>query len=163
MTDEKPDSLWEDEPPPTAEELAESARLRDELEDPGSKDEGVEYARALRFAVSPKAIEARTHQKILDATVGKPRGKSSTKMVWYPIGMVVAAAAALVLVAVNMVGGPSSAPSSATADLSKPHTSQDLFPTPFPREGETSKRVDAIVSSRERELRKNRYSKWGVH
>lgn len=150
MTERHPD--WENDPdaPPTDDELKESERLRRELDDKGSRYPDAELARALHLAVAPRPIDELSHRRVLDRAV--PRR--------YPVVLVsFAAAAAVVIAAVSMQNSAAPVPSAA---LVQPHTTQSLFAEPFKREGETSKRVDAIVASRVRELRQNRYARWGV-
>lgn len=157
MTDDPkkilPEGWPEDEPPPTEEELTESARLREELEDPGSKHRDVELMRAMRMATSPKPIDQVAHKKLLDRVVPRPRA------VWYPIGLALSAAAAVALLTINL--RPSMAPAP-TANLLRARTTSTMFDAPFPKEGETSKRVDAIALARGRDLRANKWAKWGV-
>lgn len=145
---------WEDDPdaPPSAEELAAAESLRDELEDPSSKHADVELARGLRHATNPKPIDQLAHRRILDRVVPRPRA------IWYPIGLALSAAAAVALVTMNL---RPSAPAS-TANLIRVHSTQQLFDAPFPVEGQTSKRMDTIVASRSRDLRANKWAKWGV-
>jgi hypothetical protein len=148
---------WNDEhePPPTEEELAESARLRRGLELSDSKHPDVELARALRHAVDPRPLDELSHRRILDRTVPKHTYR------WYQRTEVYIAfaAAAAVLIAVVSLRAQSAPPSAA---LVQPHSTQALFKDAFPREGDTSKRMDAIVASRNRDLRSNRYARWGV-
>lgn len=141
---------WETDPdaPPTDDELKESERLRRELEDKHSAHPDAQLARALHLAVAPRPIDELSHRRILDGTV--PRR--------YPVVLVsFAAAAAVAIGAVSL-----QEPAPPRALLVQPHTTQALFAEPFKREGDTSKRVDAIVASRGRDLRANRYARWGV-
>src|SRR5262249_51203450 len=126
--------------------------LREELEDPGSNHRDVELMRAMRMATKPKALDQIAHKKLLDRVVPRPRA------VWYPIGLALSAAAAVAILAINV--RPTMAPPQAT--LLRTRTTSDLFDAPFPKEGETSKRVDAIALARGRDLRANKWSKWGV-
>jgi hypothetical protein len=143
---------WNDElePPPTQEELAESERLRRELENKDSAHPDAQLARALHLAVNPRPIDQLTHRRILDRVV--PRRTAAPYFVAF-------AAAAAVLIAFFSLRVQQPAP---TASLVQPHTTQALFKDAFPREGDTSKRMDAIVASRTRDLRSNRYARWGV-
>jgi hypothetical protein len=138
--------------PPTEEELIESERLRQALEDGTSTHPDAELARALRHAIDPRPLDELTHRRILDRAV--PRRQ------WYrrpEIFVGFAAAAAIVIAATSL-----QRPTAPAASLVTPHTTQALFNEPFAREGETSKRMDAIVASRNRDLRANRYARWGV-
>jgi hypothetical protein len=139
-------------PPPTEQERAESERLRRALEDPRASHPGAELARALRAAVDPRPIDELSHRRILDRAVPKKARRVE-------VAMLFAAAAALVIGAVALGSRKHEAPGLA---LVKPHTTQGLFTEPFPREGKTSARVDAIALSRGRELRQNRWARWGL-
>lgn len=150
MVERHPD--WENDPdaPATEEELKESERLRRELDDKSSSHPDAELARALHLAVAPRPIDELSHRRILDRAV--PRRVAAPAIL-----VAFAAAAAVVVAAVSM-----NKPAPARAALVQPHTTQALFSEPFKREGDTSKRVDAILASRSRDLRANRYARWGV-
>ncbi|MBI2391315.1 MAG: hypothetical protein HYV09_17125 [Deltaproteobacteria bacterium] len=159
MVDDPNKPPWDDvEPPPTEEELAESERLRQALEEPRSAHPDAELARALRHAVDPRPLDELSHRRILDRFAPKRRR--------FEIGVVLAAAAAVLVAFVALQPrrevSTQTRREAPTAALIKPHTTQALFAEPFPREGETSKRVDAIALSRGRDLRNNRWAKWGV-
>jgi hypothetical protein len=145
---------WEDDPdaPPSADEIAESERLRQELDDPSSKHPDVALMRALRHAVEPRPIEAATHARILERVVPKP--KRSTSFYYLLGGLAAAAGVVLYLQSASRLN----APQAMALELVKPHQSTE----PLPKEGVGSIRVDTIVASRARDLRKNRYAKWGV-
>ncbi|MEO7092837.1 MAG: hypothetical protein ABI175_06270 [Polyangiales bacterium] len=172
MTDEenkKPaetrDDAWLDDPdaPPSAEELAESERLRQELEDPGSTHRDVLLARELRLVVAPKPLEAATHRRILARVLGEPASAQRRTTLWITGGAL--AAAAGVLFVMTTVGQERSAPAPADdlgASLAHVRSADDLFTQPFPREQLTSQRIDIIAEARGRDLRANRYAKWGV-
>jgi hypothetical protein len=146
--------------PATPEEVAESERLREELEDPGSKHPDVLLARSLRHAVAPRAIEAATHRKILDRTLGETRAKRMQAL-W--IGVFAAAAAiALLVLPVGKQSDSGGAPD-VSAGLIRVHAADDLFVEPFPEGQHTSARIDRIASARGRDLRSNHFAKWGVH
>jgi len=157
-TDKSPkgESSWEDDPdaPPSAEEIAESERLRRELDDPSSKHPDVALMHALRHAVEPRAIEHATHMRILDRVVPKP--KRSTTFYYLLGGLAAAAGVVLYMQTASHKSGP--APHASALGLVKPHHSTEVLP----KEGAGSVRVDTIVASRARDLRANRYAKWGV-
>ncbi len=147
MVERHPD--WENDPdaPPTDDELKESERLRRELEDVRSSHPDAELARALHLAVAPRPLDQLSHRRILERAVPKR----------YPVVLVAfAAAAAAVIAAVSL-----QRPEPPRAALVHPHTTQALFKEPFKSE-DASKRVDAIMASRSRDLRANRYARWGV-
>jgi hypothetical protein len=160
------DDAWLDDPdaPPSAEELAESERLRQELEDPGSTHKDVLLARELRLVVAPKRLEAATHRRILDRVLGDPASAQRRTTLWITGGAL--AAAAGVLLVMTTLGRDGSAPA-ATADdygasLAHVRSTDELFSQPFPKEQLTSQRIDIIAEARARDLRANRYAKWGV-
>jgi hypothetical protein len=65
----------------------------------------------------------------------------------------------------NRQSSPTSneAPTSAYgASLVHAHPADDLFDAKFPLEQATSERVDIIAAARARDLRANRFTKWGV-
>jgi hypothetical protein len=154
------DRALEADAPATPEEIAESERLREELEDPGSKHPDVLLARSLRHAVAPRAIEAATHRKILDRILGETRAKRM-QVLW--VGVFAAAAAiALMVLPMGKQSDSGGAPD-VSAGLIRVHAADDLFAEPFPEGQHTSARIDRIASARGRDLRSNHFAKWGVH
>ena len=172
---------WLDDPdaPASEEELAASERLREELDDPGSKDPDVELIRALRHVDHPRAIEAATHKKILARALDAAKGESNVTQlprrrgplnVWYPIGALVAAAA-VALVATSVIkGGRGGASSTGAPDrsmaagvgLAVSRPADELFEGGFPKDQRSSERMDIIAEARGRDLRANMYARWGV-
>ena len=152
--------LSEDDAAPTPEEIAESERLREELDDPGSQHPDVLLARSLRHAVAPKPIEAATHRKILDRVLPESRPR---RVQTFVLASVFAAAAAIALAIIPLrKGDESSIGPDVSAGLVHVHAADDLFAEPFPKEQLTSARIDRIASARTRDLRSNRFAKWGV-
>lgn len=154
MVDDSNKPPWDESlgPPPTEEELAESERLRQALEDSRSSHRDAELARALRNAVDPRPLDELSHRRILDRVVPRQSRFATVTVIF--------AAAAVFLVAVfALQGRKADAPAAA---LIQPHTTQALFSEPFPREGQTSARIDAIATSRGRDLRQNKWAKWGL-
>ena len=156
------EAAWLEDPdaPAREEEIAASDRLREELDDPSSKHPDVELMRSLRNAVEPRAIEAATHKRVLDSVLPPVAHRRSQALYWIAGGL--AAAAGVVLVAQNVDRGGRHTPTASMSDLARPHSTGELFTEPFPKEGKTSQRLDTIVASRGRDLRHNRYAKWGV-
>lgn len=159
---------WDDDPdaPPSAEELAESERLREALDNPMLEHPDAELARALHLAVAPKPIDVVAHKKILSRVVHDPVAAQRRTTLWV-FGGAIAAAAAVVLAvtALPTRNDANQAPSAAAAampNLVPTHSTDDLFVAPFPKEQHTSERIDIIAEARMRDLRKNRYSLWGV-
>lgn len=148
--------------PPTPEEIVESERLREELEDPGSTHPDVLLARALRVAVAPRPIEVATHRKILDRALGETRSRG-VQVAWIGAVFAAAAAIALALIPLRPMSDQSPTPDEYGASLVHVHSVDDLFAEPFPKEQLTSARIDRIAEARARDLRKNRFAKWGVH
>lgn len=139
-------------PPPTEEELAESERLRQALDDPRSQHRDAELARALRNVVDPRPLDELSHRRILDRALPKRPQRVE-------IAALFAVAAAFLFAAFALSPRKEAAPMAA---LVRPHTTQALFTEPFPREGQTSARIDAIALSRGRELRQNKWTRWGL-
>ena len=163
MADDKREFHDDPDAPPSAEELAASERLREALEDRSSSHADAELARSLKHAVAPRALEAATHRKILDRTVPSSRARTS---VFYLAGALAAAAAIALLF--NTVETTRDAPTAAmqseaaSGSLTRVHSSDELFVAPFPKDQPTSERIDKIALSRARDLRANRYARWGV-
>jgi hypothetical protein len=155
---------WLDDPdaPPSEDELAASARLRDAL---AAAEAGravdhpdLELAGALRAAVDPRPLDDLSHRRLLDRAV--PRRRVAA----FFVGSGLVAAAASVLLAVNVTTRSASPPPAAAvvSPMAPSRSSEELFAGPFPKEGETSQRIDAIAASRARDLRNNRWARWGV-
>jgi hypothetical protein len=140
--------------PPTAEEIAESERLRRALEGEGDHAH-LDLARALRAASHPEP-PARAIR------IPEPR----PRVIYVAFGaattlLAAAAALALVIGSVSRQDPAPAAQKAAPAALSTSRSSTALFQEPFTLEGTTA-RMDRITSTRERELRQNRYLAWGV-
>ncbi|MFO0659336.1 MAG: hypothetical protein U0165_05835 [Polyangiaceae bacterium] len=151
---ENPPSAWLDDPdaPPTAEELAMLAALGDGLD-----ENETQLADALRAAHSPPELPLEVNEKlILQATAKmKPRGQL-IRVAFGAASTVLALAAAYALVV-----KPSLQMTSAS-ELAHCRSTQELFAEPFPRTGGSSSRIEKISASRERDLRENRFARWGV-
>ncbi len=106
--------------PPSEEEVRESERLREALDDPSKEHEGAELLRAVKNAAEPKALA----KDDLEAAVerGLARDKASGGVVIrvaFGVGLILAAAAAIVF----FVGrGPVAPPALAHA-----RSTQELF------------------------------------
>jgi hypothetical protein len=174
-------AAWDDpDAPPTPEEIAASERLRDALEAPGFRfdprdhaedaaEVNAELARALRVAVDPRPLAAADHRAILDRTLGAGAlrvGAQRRATVAVLFGGLAAAAAVLLAVTTIRLapqGDRSAAsPLGAPGTLAVPRSTEALFDAPFPKEERTSARVDRIARARARDLRDNRYARWGV-
>lgn len=155
---------------PSEEEVRESARLRQALENDDGGHPDVELARVLRSAVKPSAPRT-------EAAVDPSRAPRATgRVIYATFGAVALAAAAGFAL---LVAGPRSAPVASRTPsapaavemtagaVARPgrllpsRTTGDLFSERFTTGG-TTERVDRIALAREHELRDNLYAKWGV-
>lgn len=154
-----PEGVADDlDPPPSAQELAEAQRLARALE--GQEEHLLApFAEALRAAHAPAPLDpARNEELIVQALADAQRGGqvlSFRTRRWAWVGLL-AAAACLALVLGRSLRRP--VPVALTASRS----TQELFTEQFPRQGGHSARVDRISEARSRELRENRFARWGV-
>lgn len=171
-------AAWDDpDAPPTPEEIAASERLRDALDAPGFRfdprdqaedaaDVNAELARALRVAVDPRPLAAADHRVILDRALGagaRRVGAQRRATVAVLFGGLAAAAAVLLAVsAIRLAPQGDRAAVRQLPALAVPRSTEALFDAPFPKEERTSARVDRIARARARDLRDNRYARWGV-
>jgi hypothetical protein len=150
--------------PPTDEEIAESARLRDAL-DGNASHASADLARALRAAASPPALRALDAERVASQIFGR-RSARGRKLVVVAFGT--AATAALALAASwFLVIGPA-LDSDAGVELAQraeqlavSRSTAGMFTEKF-ESGATTARVDRIALARSRDLRSNRYALWGV-
>lgn len=153
--------------PATEDELAESARLRDALEQGGAHGDSATLA-ALRVAFQGAPHDAPDLEPALrQALAARPRRPNVVYALFGGASAVLAVAAAVVL----FVGGSRSeeAPlasraedaSAATGDYARPRSTAPLFTDGF-QTVDTTARMDLIANARGRDLRDNRYAAWGV-
>jgi len=143
--------------PPSEEELAESARLREAL-DGKVEDANADLLRAVALAHEPRALDPAENERLVDKALAtaKPRRGTVIRVVF---GFsAVAAIAASVLV---YLSGQTSTPT-ARVELVPVRSTQALFDKPFESRSSASARIDRIALSREGDLRENRFAKWGV-
>ena len=76
--------------------------------------------------------------------------------------MAAAAGVLFMLTTVDREGAPAASAEDVGASLAHVRSTDELFPAPFPKEQLTSQRIDRIAEARSRDLRANRYAKWGV-
>ena len=138
--------------PPTEAELADSVRLREALEG-GLDHPGAELAKSLRASWDPSELE-RGDQLLSSAVASRARGKL-VRVAFGGAAALLALAAGLVLV----IGGISR--TGRVETLAASRTTSGLFSGKFLLR-ETSGRVDAIAQARSRDLRENRFARWGV-
>lgn len=153
---------------PSAEELAESARLRDALSS-GSPHEDADVLRALRAPfmdrVEQAALDRALAAAMSDATQPnvqlevKRRGKVVIAL--FGGASALLAAAAVVALLLAPAAQRSASESREPAGLLKTRSTVDLFEQPF-ETGATTARIDAIAVARSRDLRDNRYTSWRV-
>lgn len=153
--------------PASEAELAESARLRDALEQGGSHED-VAALGALRHAFQePLELESNLDRAMLQALAAPAplRKQPQSNVVYAAFGAAGAAlaAAAVAVLFLGTVSGSDPAPSAATQEglFAMPRSTTPLFSERF-ETGDTTARMDAIASARSRELRGNRYAAWGV-
>ncbi len=150
--------------PPSAEEVAESARLREALAGRGDHAD-LPLVRALAAAAEPERQPADA-ARLAALVAREPASSTKTGRVIYvafgAVSAALAAAAALVLVVGSLTRKAEPAAALATpAALATSRSSAPLFDDRFTTEATTA-RIDRITSVRERELRQNRYVAWGV-
>lgn len=149
--------------PPNQEELVESARLRDAL-DQGRPHEDQALLTALRSAAEPRddqaAVENAMRGVLRDEDRGA-KGASGRGNVIYAVfggASALLAAAAVLTLFIGTAAKEAPAPS---ADYAKPRSTAPLFSERFDTQNTTA-RMDLIASERSRDLRDNRYASWGV-
>jgi hypothetical protein len=160
----KNDSDLAPEAPPTEAELASAASLRNALErgrPDGPGDADWEMLEAIRAAADPSPLSEERQRRILEeALANKPRGK----VIYFAFGGV-ATMAAMAAVLALVVKSPAMHPevaSAASPAMALSRSTAELFPDGIPAKGGTSDRVDRIAYARARDLRENRFSRWGV-
>jgi len=142
--------------PATDDEIRESARLRQALDQGDMAHPDAALARALKNAVEPAALRPDALPES-----GKRPSAGRGRVIYATFGAVALAAAAAFAL---FVSRPREAPSAAVAARSKLLASRptsELFAERF-EPGSSTERIDRIASARERDLRDNRYALWGV-
>jgi hypothetical protein len=140
--------------PPSEEEIRESERLREALEDPSKESAEADLLRAVKNAAAPKALAKDDLEAAVDRGLARERSSGVVIRVAFGAGLIVAAAAAIVF----FVGrGPV-----ATPELARARSTQELFTERFEARGGESARIDRIAIARAADLRDNRFARWGV-
>jgi len=151
--------------PPSEAEVAAALELRRSLDQgrpgPGGNADW-ELVEAVRAAASPTAISEARHRRILENALSrKPRGR----VIYLAFGGVASLAAMAAALAI-VVKGPEREPVAVRAFPESPmavsRSTVELFRAGIPAEGSTSDRVDRIAYARARDLRENRFARWGV-
>jgi hypothetical protein len=156
-----------DEAATTAAEREGADRLRAELEGAAPRALSAPL-HALRLAARPTEIAPDRNEVLIAAAFRTARGRMAVVRRIAPVTMAalasVAALAAGVALSVGKAPAPPEGAGAATAALIRARSAEDLFDpaTPFPRSGEESARVDRIAGARARDLRRNRFTSWGV-
>jgi hypothetical protein len=144
--------------PASDDEIRESERLRRALEDDDSNDADARLARALRSATAPEPLTEPAAER---ARTKLRRGGGRARVVYVAFGAAaLALAAAFALIVARPAGAPSAARATGTT-LATSRPTGDLFRDRF-EPGQTTDRIDRIALARERDLRDNRYTLWGV-
>ncbi len=166
MSNQKPPDRPEPEDPPSAEELAAAEALRRALERgkaSRTRDPDWDLVEAIRAAAAPSSLPSGRQREILDAAMAT---RSRGRVIYLAFGSVAAMAAALALVVraryEDSAHSPAVAAAYAPAAMAVSRSAADLFPEGIPKAGGTSDRVDRIAYARARDLRENRFARWGV-
>jgi hypothetical protein len=143
--------------PPSEEEVRESERLRQALDDPSKEHRDAELLRAVKHAaaptpIAPKDLDASIERAILRAE--RERSRGVVIRVVFGAGATLAIAAAIVLV----IGRSPTA----STELAHARSTQPLFSARFESRGGESARIDRIAVARAADLRENHFARWGV-
>lgn len=142
--------------PPSEEEIRESQRLRDALEDASKESADADLLRAVKHAAEPKPIAKTDLDAAVKSGISRGERKSGGVVIRVAFGasVFIAAAAAIVF----FVGrGPAQAP-----ELAHARSTQPLFTERFESHGGESARIDRIAVARAADLRENHFARWGV-
>jgi hypothetical protein len=172
-----------DEPPPTAEEIAESQRLRDALEGKGSHALA-ELAGDLRAAAKPPRVDPHTHGRIVEKArearvvsladrraVNRRRAGAAAGVVGSALAL---AAGFLMFVQTRGEAPVNTAAQQApivvdtgeerarAVEVAASRSTMELFDEPFEAKGGESRRMERITASRAADYRQARFAAWGV-
>jgi hypothetical protein len=159
MATEKRQPDLDPDTPPSEEEIAESAKLREALANPTVASADADLLRALAHAHAPREIDPLAHGAIVSFAVAKAPRRAVVVRVAFGFATVVAAAALILLFIRTRLPRPEA---TVTAEVSVSRSTQPLFAEPFAAQGGESARIDRIAMAREADLRENRFSRWGV-
>jgi len=144
--------------PPSDEEIRESERLRQALEIGDERHDLVRLAGAVAAAARPTPAPEAARARARTALAGP---SLRPNVIYVGFGAAALAAAAAFLVFLGTARAPEGAASAAPRDLVYSHSTNPLFDERF-EPGRTSARMDRIAEARERDLRQNRYARWGA-
>lgn len=142
--------------PPSEEEIRESERLREALEDPAKESEDADLLRAVKSAASPKALAKEELDASVESAVARARGGVVIRVA-FGASLIVAAAAVVLFFVSRGPVRPQPAP-----ELARARSTQQLFEGHFDLQGGESARIDRIVVARADDLRENQFARWGV-
>lgn len=149
--------------PATDEELAESAKLREAVEDPSRPNDDAELARAMSSAWSPRDLPAEAHRRLVEQALVRHdarRRRNRVVRISFGASAVLALAAAVLLYVRSDRQPPETVHVVATMAISR--STQALFQDRFAPSGGESARIDRIAMARAADLRDNEFAKWGV-
>ena len=145
---------------PSDDELRESERLRQALENDDASHPDAALARALKAATRPEPLTRSDARRLAPAAA--PRRPNVVYVTFGAVALAAVAGFALFLLpqprAKESAVQASAAPG---PGLLRSRSTQDLFHERF-EPGEASARIDRIASAREHDWRENQYALWGV-
>lgn len=144
---------------PSEQELIESERLRRALEGHGDHPDA-DLARALAAAARPEPAP-RARLEPLERTALRPKRSNVVFVVFGAAAAAAALAASLTLVLRPAEERASVAARAAAPELEVSRSTSALFSERF-APGQATERIDRIATARERDLRKNLFTGWGV-
>jgi hypothetical protein len=142
--------------PPSEEEIRESQRLREALDDASKESADADLLRAVKHAAEPKPIGKTDLDEAVKSGMvrGDRRSGGVVIRVAFGASFVLAAAAAIVFF---LGRGPAVVP-----ELAHARSTQSLFTERFEARGGESARIDRIAVARAADLRENHIARWGV-
>lgn len=144
--------------PPSEEEVRESERLRQALDDPSKENLDAELLRAVKNAAAPAPLQP----KDIDASIEQALGRAERERSRGVVVRVVFGAGAALAIAAAIVFVIGRAPSSQSTELAHARSTQPLFAARFESRGGESARIDRIAIARAADLRENHFARWGV-
>jgi hypothetical protein len=152
-----PDDPTDPDAPPSEEEVRESARLREALDDPSKDHAGADLLRAVKNAASPKPLQTKDLDEAVARSLEESKRNGLVIRVVFGAGAALAAAAAIVFVFSSL-----GQKADLSSELAHARSTQPLFATRFESHGGESARIDRIAIARAADLRENHFARWGV-